>query len=208
MWPAMNGSQQTVAAGEPCAGNIPWRQVVAILATAVALGLVYNVASPLGVRAPKPESQAANPLVKSNTPALPLTASIPTNSATAPATPVALAANPSASTLRWVEVKSLLAAGHVVLVDARATAAYEIEHIPGAVSLPVSSAPAEFLAFATKYPKDIAIIVYCKSDQCDESHELAETLRRDLGFTNVKEMPGGFAEYRVAEGKPAPSDAK
>jgi len=207
MLPAMNGSQQTVAAGEPCAGNLAWRQVVAILAAAVALGLIYNVASPLGVRAPKPERQTAGSPVNSNAQAQ-LAAPITTNSESAPATPVALAANPSASTLRWVEVKPLLAAGQIVLVDARATAAYEIEHIPGAVSLPVSSAPAEFLAFATKYPKDTAIVTYCGSDNCDLSQELAEKLRRDLGFTNVKEMPGGIAEWRVAEGKPNPSGPK
>jgi rhodanese-related sulfurtransferase len=207
MLPAMNGNQQTVAAGEPCAGNIPWRQVVAILAAAVALGLIYNVASPLGVRAPK-QSQAAGSPLNSNTHALPLAALIVTNSASAQATPVALAANPSASSLRWVEVKPLLAASQIVLVDARATAAYEIEHIPGAVSLPVNSAPAEFLAFATKYPKDTAIVTYCGSDNCDLSQELAEKLRRDLGFTNVKEMLGGIAEYRLAEGKPNPSGQK
>lgn len=208
MWPAMNGSQQTVAAGEPCAGNIAWRQVVAILAAAVALGLIYNVASPLGVRAPKPERQTAGLPVNSNAHALQLAAPALTNSANAPATPVALAANPSASTLRWVEVKPLLAAGQIVLVDARATVAYEIEHIPGAVSLPANSAPAEFLAFATKYSKDTAIVTYCGSDNCDLSQELAEKLRGDLGFTNVKEMPGGIAEWRVSEGRPNPAGAK
>ncbi|MCU0785256.1 MAG: hypothetical protein MUF81_14635, partial [Verrucomicrobia bacterium] len=84
----MNGSEQTVTAGEPCAGNIPWRQVVAILAAAVALGLVYNVASPLGVRTPKPENQAVAPLLNSNTHALPLATPVTTNPASAPATPV------------------------------------------------------------------------------------------------------------------------
>jgi rhodanese-related sulfurtransferase len=200
----MNGSQQTVSASEPCAGKFPWRQAFAILAAAVALGLVYNVASPLGVRAPKPESQAAGPPVNSNTRALQLTAPVTTNSASAPAPPTALATNASASALRWVEVKPLLAAGQIVLLDARAKAAYDIEHIPGAVSLPVGSVPAEFLAFAMKNPKDTAIVVYCGSDNCDLSHELAEKLRTELGFTNVKEMPGGIAEYRESEGKSNP----
>jgi rhodanese-related sulfurtransferase len=114
---------------------------------------------------------------------------------------VTLAANPSASTLRWAEVKPLLAAGQIVLVDARATAAYEIEHIPGAVSLPAESAPAELIAFATKHPQYTAIVVYCGSDDCDVAHELAEKLRQELGYTNVREMPGGVVEYRVAESR-------
>ncbi len=208
MLPAMNGSQQTEAAGGPCAGNIPWRQVVAIFAAAVALGLVYNVASPLGVRAPKPERQVANPLVKSNIPALPLAASVPTNSASVTTTPAPLTTNASASTVRWLEIKHLLEAGQIVLVDGRAKTAYDIEHIPGAVSLPTESEPAEFLAFATKHPQNTAIVVYCGSENCDAAHELAEKLRKELGFTNVKEMPGGVVEYRVAESKTNPAGAK
>jgi rhodanese-related sulfurtransferase len=200
----MNGRPQTVPAPARCAGTIPWRQVVALPVAAVALGLVYNVASPLGVRAPRTESQEANPLVHSSTSSVPAVAPVstnPVNATTVPATTNAVA-------LRWAEVKPLLAAGQIVLVDARARAAYDIEHIPGAVSLPVISQPAEFLAFAVKYPKDTAIVVYCGSDNCDLSHTLAEKLRNDLGYTHVKEMPGGIAEWRVAEGRITQSGPK
>jgi rhodanese-related sulfurtransferase len=195
----MIDSPEPVAAVPRDSGDLAWRQVIAILAAAVALGLVYNMASPLGVRAPKPENQAAIPLVKSNTPALSLTAPVPTNSASGTATSAHSTTNSSAFTVRWVEVKPLLEAGQIVLVDGRPKTAYDIEHIPGAVSLPGESTPEAFIDFATKYPQHTAIVVYCNSENCDAAHELAEKLRKELGFTNVKEMPGGVVEYRVSE---------
>jgi len=203
MLPAMNGRQQTATAREPSNGSIPWQQVIAILAAAVVMGLVYNVASPLGVRAPKSENQGASPLVNSNSSPVPAV-TIFTN----PVGTTMTIASSATNAIRWVEVKPLLESGQILLVDARAKPAYDIEHIPGAISLPVISQPPEFLAFAMKYPKDTAIVVYCGSDNCDLSHELAEKLRNDLGYSNVKEMPGGIAEWRVAEGRITRSGSK
>lgn len=204
----MIDSPEPVATVRHDSADVAWSQVIAILAAAVALGLVYNVASPLGVRAPKPKTQAASPLTGSNAPIVRPTAPVVTNSAIAPATPVALATNVSPFALRWVEVKPLLESGQIVLLDARAKTAYDLEHIPGALSLPTESKPEEFIAFAMKHPKDTAIVVYCGGEDCDQSHELAEKLRKDLGYTNVKEMPGGIVEYRVAVSKPTSQGAK
>lgn len=202
----MNGSEQTVAAGEPCAGKVPWRQVIAILAAAFALGLVYNVVSPLGVRAPKPETQAAVPLTGSNAPIVRPTALVSTNPGNTLATLAALTTN--AFAIRWIEVKPLLESGQIVLLDARAKTAYDLEHIPGALSLPTESKPEDFIAFAMKYPKDTAIVVYCGGGNCDESHELAGKLRKDLGYTNVRGMPGGIVEYRLATSKSTAAGTK
>jgi len=204
----MNDSPGPVVTVQRDSGDLAWRQVIAILGAAVALGLVYNIASPLGVRAPKPENQAAIPPVISNTPAFPLIAPVPTNSASVTTTSPPLTTNASAFAVRWGEVKHLLEAGQIVLVDGRPKTAYDIEHIPGAVSLPADSAPAEFIAFATKYPQHTAVVVYCGSDNCDAARELAEKLRTELGFANVKEMPGGLVEYRVAESQTNPPSLK
>ncbi|MDW8310336.1 MAG: rhodanese-like domain-containing protein, partial [Verrucomicrobiales bacterium] len=103
--------------------------------------------------------------------------------------------------LRWVEVKPLLESGRIVLVDARAKTAFEAEHIPGAVSLPANAPPEEFVAFAMKYPQTTPIVVYCGGPDCDLSHQLAEKLRGDLGYSDVQEMPGGIVEWRLAEAK-------
>ncbi len=202
----MNDREQRVAADEFDAGKVAWGQVFAILAAAVALGLVYNVASPLGVRAPKPEEQAAGPPARSNAPIVQPTAPVSTNPSNLPATAGPLTTN--ANALPWVEVKALLESGQIVLLDARAKTAYDLEHIPAALSLPTDSKPEEFIAFAMKYPKDSAIVVYCGGGDCDQSRELAEKLRKELGYTNVKEMPGGIVEYRLAVAKSTSQGAK
>ena len=90
----------------------------------------------------------------------------------------------------------MLAAGQIFLVDARAAVYYETEHVPGAVSLPAGSSPTELAAFAARYPKSTALVVYCGSLSCPLSRQLVAVLTGQLGYTNVREIPGGFAEYR------------
>jgi len=201
----MNDGRQTAAAVEPNGGSIVWRHAIAILAAAVALGLVYNIASPLGVRAPKHVDQPVAPPAHTNVASPQHGNPKMTNLAVTTTVPAAMSTN---TTLLWTEVKPLLATGQIILVDARAKAAYDIEHIPGAVSLPVNSEPPDFIDFVAKYPKATPIVVYCGSDNCDLSQELAQKLRSDLGFTDVKEMPGGIAEWRVAENQPNPAGPK
>jgi rhodanese-related sulfurtransferase len=195
----MNDSGEPAATVRHDSASITWSQVIAILAAAVALGVVYNIASPLGVRPPKPENQVAIPSVKSNTPVPPLISSVPTNSASLTSTSGRSTSNSSVFSVHWAEIKPLVEAGQIVLVDGRPKTAYDVEHIPNAVSLPLESAPQAFIDFATKYPQNTAIVVYCSSENCDAAHELADKLRRELGYTNVKEMPGGVVEYRMAE---------
>lgn len=190
-------------------GGVVLRQMLAILVASAALGWVYNKTSPLGVRAPKPGGGRGAPLPPTNTVSLnPVpTAPVAFNPtahepppAVSNANAVAPAPNPRGG-LRWVEVKPLLEAGRIVLVDARARTAFEAEHIPGAVSLPANAPAEEFVAFAMKYPQTTPIVVYCGGTDCDLSHQLAEKLRGDLGYSDVREMPGGIVEWRLAEAK-------
>lgn len=204
----MNDNPEPVAAVPRDAAGLAWRQVIAILAAAIALGLIYNIASPLGVRAPKPADEAAIPTRGSNAPIVRPSAQAVTNPAAVPVTPLSLATNVIPFGIRWIEVKPLLETGQVVLVDARAKTAYDLEHIPGAVSLPTESKPEDFIAFAMKHPKDTVVVVYCGGDNCDQSKELADKLRNDLGYTNVRVMIGGIVEYRLAAGKQTSPGAK
>jgi rhodanese-related sulfurtransferase len=84
------------------------------------------------------------------------------------------------------------------LVDARLAAHYEAEHIPGAISLPSTSSPADVAAFVARHGKDTVFTVYCGSAQCGMSHNLASLLAAQ-GCKQVKIMTGGFAEYRAAQ---------
>jgi rhodanese-related sulfurtransferase len=101
--------------------------------------------------------------------------------------------------MTWLQVKPLLEAGRIVLVDSRPKSAYDLGHIPGAVSLPSTAPLTEFQAFAAKYSKDTGFVVYCNSTTCRSSQQLAHQLISLGKFRNVSEMPGGFAEYTVAQ---------
>jgi rhodanese-related sulfurtransferase len=177
--------------------NLPWCQVAAILAAATVLGLAYNQASPLGVRAAKVSPIVSSPGFTNETVSLTLE-----SGEGMPAPQVPTAAVRQIPNLTWAQVQPLLAAGKVVLVDARAKATYELGHIPGAVSLPSNSSAAEFQAFAKAHPPTTAVVSYCGSESCHASRQTLDALIRVGGFTQASDMPGGYAEFLAT---PAPA---
>ena len=119
------------------------------------------------------------------------------------------AAKPVAVT--WPEVKKMIATGEAVLVDARPLVAFQAGSIPGAVSLPSNRIKDEIPEFIKKYATDKWLIVYCSDQGCASSEQVAATLLRDYGYQHVFHMPGGYAEWRIAETsqpKPKPEDKK
>jgi rhodanese-related sulfurtransferase len=206
----MSRQIMSITAEQRCRRRQSGARMAAVAGIALVVGLAFNSANPLGVRAtagPLAKPALASPLM----PQSPIAHSGPKSlyenetvglsleTEAAPA-PLAGAAAPdlapSVPTLTWPETSKLLAAGQIVLVDARAAVYYETEHVPGAVSLPANSSPTDLAAFSAKYPKGTALVVYCGSLQCPLSHQLVAVLTGQLGYTNVREMPGGFAEYR------------
>lgn len=194
-----------------------WMQCAGILAAAGVLGLIYNSASPLRVRAPSPDETLPTSPVPTGKPSLvrtglhnetisltlelppaPVVVPAPANDPPSTANPAPVAPGMVIPSLKWPEVKALLDAGKIVLVDARLKANYDIGHIPGAILLPATSSADELRAFAEKHPKNTAFVTYCGSETCHMSHQLAEQLIKICGFTNVRHMPGGYAEYTIA----------
>lgn len=192
-----------------------WFQAACLFAAAVTFGVIYNGASPLGVR-PNASPVAGTGSAADAKPAIPSkgvfneTVSMTLESAPGIAplpagvlpTPVTGPPQAAIPTLTWPQVQALSGAKNVVLVDARAKTAYDLGHIPGAVLLASGAPLEEVQAFAAKYPKDTALVVYCGSTTCRASQQLARQLVAVGGFTNVSEMPGGFAEYTVALASP------
>ncbi|HWX22796.1 MAG TPA: rhodanese-like domain-containing protein [Candidatus Binatia bacterium] len=194
-------------------------RMAAVAGAALVVGLAFNSANPLGVRAtlsasPKPAFGSRADPARPAAPAGPksvyenetVSLSVETEAAPSPAT-AALAPAPAVPSLTWPETSKLLSAGQIVLVDARAAVYYQTEHVPGAVSLPAGSPPADLSAFAAKYPRNTALVVYCGSLKCPLSHQLVAVLTGQLGYTNVREIPGGFAEYRQFEAQVAKGSA-
>jgi rhodanese-related sulfurtransferase len=188
------------------------REMAVILLAVVVLGLAYNRSSPLGVAFGDAGGSAS---VKSNAPAnlLPLATSDPAlhnETITALIVP-GDSETPSAAvhrlpvSLPWAEVKPLLAEGKILLLDGRSGAAYEAGHIPGAISLPLPLLADKIGQFSSQYPKTKPLVVYCASTQCPVSHAEAVALSEQYGYLDVRVMPGGYAEWRVAEPSAVPT---
>ncbi|MDB6109811.1 MAG: hypothetical protein JWR69_1561 [Pedosphaera sp.] len=197
--------------------------LAAMLGASLLLGVAYNNASPLGVRGAKPPEKVvvASPPATSNsrTGYANETLSLTLEGARNVRTPgtaygnqtVAMGLVPAQAAfppsmvqsafpnLAWPEVQTLLKSPQNLLVDARVGTYFQAEHIPGAVSLPANSPVVELTAFAAKYPKTTPLIIYCGSASCPMAHNLADLLGSQYGYSNIKLMPGGFAEYRVAQ---------
>ena len=219
----MKNSESDLTHPIPAEALLLWRQVLAILVAATVLGLLYNQASPLGVRASVPAAMADTNKPAESVPkrmgfvnetlSLTLEASDQTpapgtapNRAAPPAPPPAVAPAQALDIpdITWVGVKPLLAAGKIVLVDARPKSAYDVGHIPGAVSLSSNSQAADVQVFARAYPPNTAFVAYCGSESCHASRQILDALVRLGGFTHVSDMRGGYAEFLATQAPATP----
>lgn len=75
----------------------------------------------------------------------------------------------------------------VVVVDARASEAYAVEHIPGAINVPHRTMSNESVA---QIDREALIVTYCDGIGCNASTKGALNMTR-LGF-QVKELMGGL----------------
>lgn len=194
-----------------------FREWLVILLAAVVLGAAYNRSSPLGVSftasgKSTPPAAIASKTIKPPV-SLPAAESDPAlHNETITAVIVSsgmettsLPAYKLPTALSWAEVKPLLARGEIILLDGRTTAAYETGHIPGAISLPLPLLAERIAQFSSQYPKNKSLVVYCASTQCPVSHAEAVVLAEQYGYLDVRVMPGGFAEWRVAEPSAVPT---
>jgi rhodanese-related sulfurtransferase len=189
---------------------------LSILLAAAVLGLAYNKLSPLGVRfamgSAADSPRKAEGSTSSGGSYVNETVSLSVERPFAAGgreggggTPAPSAALPS---LTAPQVKGLLASKSIVLVDARESSAYGAEHIPGSVSLPADSAAEPMTQFKARYRPDMPVVVYCNSASCAMAARLGERLIREYGYMNVRLMPGGFVEWRLAETREAEEAAR
>lgn len=89
-----------------------------------------------------------------------------------------------------------------LVIDTRSAASWSQGRIPGAVHIPNAELEARITEVAPG--KSTAIVVYCWGPGCNGSTRAALILA-SLGFTNVRELIGGF-EYWSREGLATVSD--
>jgi rhodanese-related sulfurtransferase len=107
----------------------------------------------------------------------------------------------------WRQVAPLLKTGALALVDADTAAQFEAGHIPGAISLPLQDLPGRIGSFRAGVPAGRTIVVYCADPSCPAAHAEAVALAGTYGYSDVREMPGGYAEWLLETahgGRPGP----
>lgn len=91
--------------------------------------------------------------------------------------------------------------GRVLLVDARGTTAYHRRHIPGALSLDESRWERDLPGIIQAWRPGDRVVVYCDSEACDTSAEVARRLRREMGIDHVYVLKGGWAAWLAAQNR-------
>jgi rhodanese-related sulfurtransferase len=90
------------------------------------------------------------------------------------------------------ELRRLVEAGTVTLLDVRPTLEYRQGHIAGARSIPVT----ELERRLAELPLDREVVAYCRGPYCVYADEAAQVLQRH-GF-QVRRLEDGFPEWRAA----------
>jgi rhodanese-related sulfurtransferase len=81
-------------------------------------------------------------------------------------------------------------------VDARPEADYQLEHIPGAVSLNPDNWSEQLPRFLDLWRPPEKAVVYCSAASCETSREIADRLRRS-GVDPVYYLKGGWEAWKT-----------
>ncbi|MDQ6656014.1 MAG: rhodanese-like domain-containing protein [Verrucomicrobiota bacterium] len=87
---------------------------------------------------------------------------------------------------------------NVLWVDARPDAQFEKQHVPGAISLNEDRWNELLPPMLTAWTPAKRTIVYCSSQSCALSHEVAKRLREEAHLTNIFVLHGGWEAWLEA----------
>jgi rhodanese-related sulfurtransferase len=82
-----------------------------------------------------------------------------------------------------------------IWVDARPDEEFAREHVPGAVSLNEDRWHELLPQFLATWSPDKKVVVYCSSQSCNASREVAKRLRDEAQLKNVFVIQGGWEEW-------------
>ena len=98
-------------------------------------------------------------------------------------------------TISRTELRDLIDAGSVTVVEALPAEYYEQGHLPGAINIPHTEV--RDLAPSLLPDKDAQIVVYCANLPCPNSGIATHVLGK-LGYTNVRDYAEGKADWTEA----------
>ncbi|MBA2622607.1 MAG: hypothetical protein H0U88_03170 [Chthoniobacterales bacterium] len=84
-------------------------------------------------------------------------------------------------------------------VDARPDAQFESEHIPGALLLNEDRWNELLPALLTTWGPEKKTVVYCSSQSCAASHDVARRLREEATLKDVYVLHGGWEAWLAAK---------
>jgi len=99
-----------------------------------------------------------------------------------------------------VELAEVQSWGDTVLwVDARPDAQYEKQHIPQAVPLNEDRWNELLPPMLATWSPEKRIVIYCSSQSCAASHEVAQRLKTEAQLPNVYVLHGGWEAWLAAQ---------
>jgi rhodanese-related sulfurtransferase len=84
-------------------------------------------------------------------------------------------------------------------IDARPQEEFEREHVPGALLLNEDRWNELLPQVLAVWAPEKRIVVYCSTDGCGSSREIAHRLRKEAGLTNVFVLEGGWEAWKKEE---------
>jgi len=85
-----------------------------------------------------------------------------------------------------------------IWVDARPDEEFQRDHVPGAISLNEDRWNELLPQFLPQWSPDKKVVVYCSSQSCNASREVAQRLRDEAQLKNVFVLQGGWEEWLKA----------
>jgi rhodanese-related sulfurtransferase len=83
-----------------------------------------------------------------------------------------------------------------IWIDARPQGEFESEHVPGALLLNEDRWNELLPQVLAAWAPEKRVIVYCSTESCGSSREIAHRLRKEAGLTNVFVLEGGWEAWK------------
>ena len=89
--------------------------------------------------------------------------------------------------------------GDVLWIDARISEQFDLEHVPGAISLNEQNFDSMLFDHLEKLQDNAKpVILYCGTEKCQSSRKIKEALLERLPLENVFVLKGGWQAWRQA----------
>lgn len=90
---------------------------------------------------------------------------------------------------------------NAIWIDARPEEEFAKEHVPGAVLLNEDRWNELLPQMLATWSPEKRVVVYCSSESCGSSREVARRLRKEAQMKSVFVLEGGWEAWRAAEKK-------